>query len=197
MVKAILLTVPRSGSEVLVECLDSHPDIKCESEILLPYMCNLDLAAIKLKEFFETQEKDNSSRITPRKIIGFKAMYMHLSEECWRYIRKNNVQIIHLIRNNQFERAVSDEFNHRKDETGRNHHSKKDEQFVSLEVNRKKLFAAISEYNQMVKDMVLKLKRDKVPHITINYEDLFQYRLFNKTRIDTLPKGITKKFVNF
>lgn len=190
-----MLTLPRSGSEVLVECLDSHPDIQCDGEVLLPYLHNRDLVAKKLKVFFHKQQKINEKRPIPKKVICFKSMYMHLDEKAWRFLLKEKIKIIHLIRKNQFERAISDEFNHRKNETGRRAHSKDKEKIVNLFIDKEKLSNQIVDYNNMVKNMEFFLKEKNVDYISIYYEDLFS-DADNKI-IDTLPISIQTKICNF
>lgn len=196
--KGIILTVPRSGSEALVECLDSHPDIRCESELLVNHMNNLDHATEIMSSYFDSHIalEENNRRI-PRRVVCFKAMYMHLGDKSWKYIKDNKVKIIHLVRNNQFDRAVSDEFNHRKEETGRTHHSRTEEDFISLKIDRTKLQTQIEEYNKMIKDMEKELIKKDIDHIKVNYEEMFRNRLWNKTQIDTLPQKLSKRICDF
>ena len=196
-IKAILLTVPRSGSEVLVECLDSHPDILCESELLLEHMNNFDYGEKVMRNFFESPLNEKDIRKIPKRAICFKAMYMHLGEKSWKYIRDNNVKIIHLIRNNQFERAISDEFNNRKGETHRQAHTREEENVISLKIEREKLMSSIDEYNKMILDTSKKLNEGNYDFMTIHYEEMFRNRLFNKTKIDVLPRRITKRICSF
>ena len=195
--KAILLTVPRSGSEVLVECLDSHPDIQCESELLVEHMNNLDYGMELMESLFESPLKEKNRRKFLKRAICFKAMYMHLGEKSWKYIKENNVKIIHLIRNNQFERALSDEFNNRKSETHRQAHTREDEEVISLRIKREKLVSSIEEYKRMILDISKKLDEENYNYMKIRYEEMFRNRLLNKTRIDVLPGRLTKRICDF
>lgn len=127
----VILTTQRSGSTVFTRTLDEHPDICCAGEIfheskrnihhaewhfpswklvnsrgsrlnkLINYP-NLRLNAVShLRKFF----KDDGTV----KAKGFKLMYSHIKNApfLWKYITKNPIKVIVLIRRSAFKMALS------------------------------------------------------------------------------------------
>lgn len=100
IVKFVLISRARSGSNLLMTLLDSHPQIKMHGEVF------------KRVQGLNSIDIWNSVFSKKNKVIGFKLFYYHPIDEndkkCWEYIHKDqSVRIIHLIRKNYLRTYVS------------------------------------------------------------------------------------------
>ncbi len=129
MTKAIILTTQRTGSTFLVECLDSHPEVRCLGEMLagghfwvpdLVYKSRYGTKAYRylrsgawyptrmMTRFFDSGRL-LSLDIGLRPVMAFKAMYNHIRPP-WtlNYLRQHTeIRILHLRRHNLLKAYVS------------------------------------------------------------------------------------------
>ncbi|SFP98948.1 sulfotransferase [Parafilimonas terrae] len=132
MTKFIIFTLPRTGSTLLSKSLNRHPEIFCDDEIfhfsfrdyfspnqfrflkipLLPkkinYIINYPATYLRLpsflKKYFSNKEDENF------KARGFKLMYYQTlyMPGLINYLKKNNIKVILLLRENILRNALSD-----------------------------------------------------------------------------------------
>ena len=121
-VRAVILTTRRSGSTFLVECLRSHPEIECASEILngqpddpVPafrgpwrYVRKWSRIA-RTGAWMPARWLDAYYRRGSAKVRCFKAMYEQLTRPfALRYVVKNeDIRVIHLRRHNLLKAHIS------------------------------------------------------------------------------------------
>jgi hypothetical protein len=132
MTKFVIFTLPRTGSTLLSKTLNKHPEIFCDDEIFhfsfrdyfsvnqfrfikipfLPkkinYVVNYPATYLRLPSFLDkyfTNKKGENC-----KAIGFKLMYYQTlyTPGLISYLKKNNVKIILLLRENILRNALSD-----------------------------------------------------------------------------------------
>ena len=121
-VRAVILTTQRTGSTFLVDCLGSHPDIECASEILVG---DPDIPArrkggrfkkvVKLGNFIRTgaflpgHRMDGYFTGGAAHVRMFKVMYNHLANPfARRYLQEQeDIRIVHLRRHNLLKVYVS------------------------------------------------------------------------------------------
>lgn len=129
--KFVIITLPRSGSTVLVKTLDRHPQVFCAGELFyfpgniyhtecqfpfwrikvlsnkINYLINFPNVILRLRRFmnnFYNQEKPGY------KAVGFKMMYQHIlyMPGIMDYLKKNNIKVILLTRKNIIRNVLSD-----------------------------------------------------------------------------------------
>ena len=121
-VRAVILTTRRSGSSFLVECLRSHPEIECASEILngqpddpvpafrgpLRYFKKWSRIA-RTGAWMPGRWLDAYYRRGTAKVRCFKAMYEQLTRPfALRYVVANeDIRVIHLRRHNLLKSHIS------------------------------------------------------------------------------------------
>ena len=121
-VRAVILTTRRSGSTFLVECLRSHPEIECASEILngqpddpVPafrgpwrYVKKWSRIA-RTGAWMPARWLDAYYQRGSAKVRCFKAMYEQLTRPfALRYVVKNeDIRVIHLRRHNLLKAHIS------------------------------------------------------------------------------------------
>lgn len=197
----ILLSTQRSGSTWVIDMLNSHPQIKSYSELLLENAEGKPKWGGEKDNFFfnnflklngNPKSKDTIHTLLNNYLdsiysvgnqnlsIGFKLMYGQAGEYpvLSDYIISRKLNIIHLIRRNIIDIIISKELAHKRDI----YHSKKEvNNDISIKINTKELISRIEwEENQ-----VLKAKKRfsslKVPYLEIYYEDLLnEQRNFHK-----------------
>jgi hypothetical protein len=121
MTKAIILTTQRTGSTFLVECLDSHPDVRCIGEMLagghiwVPEFVYRSRYATKAYRYLGSgawnpvRMMNRYFARTDRPVMCFKAMYNHIRPP-WtiQYLREHaEILILHLRRHNLLKQYVS------------------------------------------------------------------------------------------
>lgn len=156
----IILSIQRSGSELLTTLLDSHPDIHCESEAL-----HHGMGKAWLKYYY--------GQSMGLKAYGFKVMTNQLGGGLLdMLLGKFNCSVIYLYRN-AIHRTISDYINRRKELTGRGAHSVKSEPVVSFTVDLKD-FAGMYRWDQLQRDALDEvLSRVPDPRkLKIDYSDL-------------------------
>jgi hypothetical protein len=121
MTKAIILTTQRTGSTFLVECLQSHPQVRCIGEMLagghihVPDLVYKSRYATKAWRFissgawYPTHMMDTFFRTGSEDVKVFKAMYNHINNR-WTlgYFRDHpEIHVLHLRRHNLLAQYVS------------------------------------------------------------------------------------------
>ena len=121
-VRAVILTTQRTGSTFLVDCLRSHPQVECASEILIgdpyppaPAYRGPFRQAFKVLRIFRSgawmpaRHMDRFYRSGTAKVRCFKIMYNQLARPFARryLVRNEDVRLIHLRRENLLKVHVS------------------------------------------------------------------------------------------
>ena len=121
----VLLSVPRSGSNLLRDCLNQHESIRCFGEIFRNRVIKkkrwqrllggtADLSA-ELKQLHQTDLVSFWKIILEKyrldkPVIGAKMFYRHREgEEIWRYFASSRTPIIHLVREELIDTYLSRE----------------------------------------------------------------------------------------
>ncbi len=128
--KFVILCNGRSGSNMLVSFLNSHPNIKCFSEIFhqhaprfgFPYQTFLSeekLKALRKKSISDFLYKYIFKGTSPRiQAVGFKLIYWHCEGNDWEaniiptLESIENLKIIHLTRKNKLDQFISGKIAH-------------------------------------------------------------------------------------
>ncbi len=121
-VRAVILTTQRTGSTFLVECLGSHPDIECASEILIgepdsprPQYRGRFKQLAKIGRIVTSGAWRPAHRMATfyaggsARVRAFKVMYNQLAHPlALRYLRGNrDIRVLHLSRGNLLKVQVS------------------------------------------------------------------------------------------
>lgn len=194
MTKFIIFTLPRTGSTLLSKSLNKHPDIFCDDEIfhfsfrnffspnqfrfikikLLPkkinYIINYPFTYLKMKSFLDNYftNKPNENFMAR----GFKLMYYQTfyTPGLLSYLKKNNIKVILLLRENILRNALSDL---RARSTGIYHHQDDNEEKRS---GLAKLNVDTNELQQKMDGIINQNKKlaaivSNMDYIKIRYED--------------------------
>jgi len=193
MTKFIIFTLPRTGSTLLSKSLNKHPEIFCDDEIFhfsfrdyfsanqfrfikipflpkkLNYLINYPfiLARIPgfLNKYFTNKKGENF------KARGFKLMYYQTfyTPGLIKYLKKNDIKVILLLRENIFRNALSDL---RARSTGIYHNQEDNEEER----------AVLSKLN--VDTNVLKARMDNIVHQNKKLEDIVHDMDYIKIRYE-------------
>src|SRR6478735_4733427 len=193
MTKFIIFTLPRTGSTLLSKSLNKHPEIFCDDEIFhfsfrdyfspnqfrfikipflskkLNYLINYPfiLARIPgfLNKYFTNKKGENF------KARGFKLMYYQTfyTPGLIKYLKKNDIKVILLLRENIFRNALSDL---RARSTGI-YHNQEDNEEQRL---------GLSKLN--VDTNVLKARMDNIVHQNKKLEDIVHDMDYIKIRYE-------------
>jgi len=121
-IRAVVLTTQRTGSTFLIQCLGSHPEIECASEILIgepdvprPAYRGRFKQLVKVANIVKSGAWRPGNRMSRfyagglAKVRIFKAMYNQLANPfALRYLRQHeDVRILHLRRHNLLKVHVS------------------------------------------------------------------------------------------
>ncbi len=194
MTKFVIVTLPRTGSTLLSKSLNRHPEIFCDDEIFhfgfrdyfsknqfrflklrsLPkkinYVINYPLTYLKLRGFLNRYYTNKPNEHF--KARGFKLMYYqtYYTPGLISYLKKNNIKVILLLRENILRNALSDM---RARSTGVYHHQDNNEEIRSglkkLNVDTQELqkkMSAIVKQNKKLAGIV-----SDMDYIKIRYED--------------------------
>jgi len=101
--KFIVITRSRTGSNLLMSFLNSHPDIIAKGELF---------RRLKGRTCKQVWEETYTKKPKHIKYVGFKIFYYHPldseDKEVWDYIKKDkNIKLIHLTRNNMLKTVIS------------------------------------------------------------------------------------------
>jgi hypothetical protein len=174
--KALVLAKQRSGSTLLIEMLNSHPDILGLGEII---------------------EYCKSDRARFRKILNCppnsvpKIMYNQLTKSVEDYLIATGVKIIHLKRLNYAKRLVSEFINMNKELTGRKEaKSYKKLEPVKIEVSMPWFR---EQYLEDIKDMAhFKSLFRFNPYMEVIYEDMT-----GGEEVTQMPEEIARPLLDF
>jgi LPS sulfotransferase NodH len=185
--KAIIITSQRSGSNFLRHCLESHPAIKCEGELLISgtvttpkiledfrwpakvyrYMVAGAWNPVKILETFLLRND--------AEVVAFKAMYNHVKNpKVLDFLRKHKeIRIIHLKRENLLKQYVSKMLLGKKREQRRwQPHSTKKLPPVSIKIKPKAAIRAmekVQEQHDFFKSFL-----EEHPRIDLIYENMIE-----------------------
>jgi hypothetical protein len=194
MTKFIIFTLPRTGSTLLSKSLNRHPDIFCDDEIFhfsfrdyfspnqfrfikikfipkkINYIINYPFTYLRMKKFLDNyfSNKPNENF----KARGFKLMFYQTfyTPGLLSYLKKNNIKVILLLRENILRNALSDL---RARETGIYHNQDDNEEQRS---GLSKLNVDTNALKQKMDGIVSQNKKlativNDMDHIKIRYED--------------------------
>jgi hypothetical protein len=152
MTKFVILTLPRTGSTLLSKSLNKHPEIFCDDEIFhfsfrdyfspnqfrflkihflpkkLNYVINYPFTYLRLNGFLNkyfTNKPGENFKARGFKLMHYQTFYMPGLIE---YLKKDNIKIILLLRENIFRNALSDM---RARTTGVYHNQNENEEMIS------------------------------------------------------------------
>ena len=194
MTKFVIFTLPRTGSTLLSKSLNRHPEIFCDDEIFhfsfrdyfspnqfhflklrfLPkkinYITNYPFTYLRLKKFLDryfTNKPGENFKARGFKLMYYQTFYM---PGLVSYLKKNNIKIILLLRENILRNALSDL---RARATGIYHNQDDNEEERS---GLEKLHVDIKELQQKMNGIVQQNKKlaevvSNMDHINIYYED--------------------------
>ncbi len=217
MTKFVIFTLPRTGSTLLSKSLNKHHEIFCDDEIFhfsfrnyfspnqfrflkirfvpkkINYIINYPVTYLRLGNFLNryfTNKRGENFKARGFKLMYYQTFYMPGLIE---YLKKNDVKIILLLRENTFRNALSDM---RARQTGIYHHRKEDEKAVSglpkLNVN----IAALKNKMDHIKHQNGKLERlaENMNYIKVRYEDFADWNNTMNKIFDFL--GVSKEDVS-
>jgi LPS sulfotransferase NodH len=194
MTKFVIFTLPRTGSTLLSKSLNKHPEIFCDDEIFhfsfrdyfsahqfrfwkirflskkVNYIINYPGTFFRLKNYLD--EFYTNAPNEDFKARGFKLMFYQTkyTPGLLSYLKKNNVKVILLLRENILRNALSDL---RARSTGIYHNESQIEPVLSglpkLHVNTgllQKKMNSITDQNKKLADVV-----KDMDHTKIRYED--------------------------
>lgn len=179
---AVLIATSRSGSTMLMHCLDSHPQIGCERYEPLnsdsPFMGRT------------SQNRKAVMRILWERpgyrVAMFKMTYRHIKWVGWDLFYEYNPVILHLHRDNALRAILSSMINTAavKGELDYVSHSYIPLPAPKIEVPLKKLWIELDRYEAAVLDMAKRLKETGFPVVYLTYEQLTDNRQTNQLNPD-------------
>ncbi|MCD4827860.1 MAG: tetratricopeptide repeat protein [Candidatus Cloacimonetes bacterium] len=188
MVKFIVLATQRSGTVFLETILNSHPDIHCTGELLLydnegsfirkwAEMVYIDPRNLtpKFSSKLLGQYCTNYFRSHQKKAVGFDIKYnqFYTIANMEAVLKKQDVRIIHLIRENFLKTFISLKFNQLKQELNRKSHG-------TVKVKPAKI--TLSGGQKLLKELALRESKIKFfssfmqrhfPYLELHYEKFF------------------------
>jgi len=218
MTKFVVFTTPRTGSTLLVKSLDTHPEIFCAGEIFLLggtsfhgecsfhfwklplpkkmiYVLNFPNMWMNLKSFlnrFFTSR--NGERARGFKLMHFQTAYLPGITE---YIKKNDVKVILLLRENLLKNTLSDL---RARQTGVYHNSGKSTEklpkfHIDLELLGKKM-AEIERFNRQLEQTTASMDRLKITYEEFDNWDATMSKVLNFLNVKNIPLAPVSKKLN-
>lgn len=97
--KFVVVTNQRSGSRLLMEMLDSHPDIEAHDEILLK-------STNQHKGYGAKIDIIKKEILSKEGVVGFKLPYSQMTDRILNFLLKKNFKIIQLIRADKIGQCV-------------------------------------------------------------------------------------------
>ncbi len=194
MTKFVILTLPRTGSTLLSKSLNKHPEIFCDDEIFhfsfrdyfspnqfrflklrfLPkkinYIINYPATYLRLNGFLNkyfTNKHGENFKARGFKLMHYQTFYMPGLID---YLKKNDVKIILLLRENIFRNALSDM---RARATGVYHNQNENEEVISALPKLKVDTTALKSKMEHIVEQNKKLEEiaQEMNYIKIRYED--------------------------
>jgi len=171
--------------------LKSHPDIKCHDEIFnkkrgKPIHVMLE-RQYKLKPYYDEIYNNNPIKFiesyynkvrlkTDKKCVGFKMFHSQLSPHIINTYALQKIKIILLRRMNLGKAALSWEIA----TTTKQWDIRNKAELKPFEINLSNLKKFITYYNNQLNKSELILLENNIPHLKLNYEDLFQEYTYKK-----------------
>lgn len=160
-----IVFIGRQGSSFLQGLLDSHPDARCEGELLSPggsyfAACGHDDVGRYLKEFLHAD---------PRRAVGFKLPWMSLLDhpEIWEVLERCGYKLIVLTRENLLDQYISMILAQKNDAWRSDYGKIRIKQFVADFDDAERMFRSWSGQNEM-----LRRAMRSFPSIHVTYERL-------------------------
>lgn len=220
--KFVIITLPRSGSTVLVKTLDNHPQIFCAGELFyfsgkiyhtecqfpfwrikfLPnkinYLINFPNVMARLGKFMDKFYAPKEKATV--QAIGFKMMYQHIlyMPGIMHYLEKKNVKVILLTRNDILRNVLSDM---KARETGVYHNEtgiiqEKSEKFhVDLQFLSNKINETRAWANKL-ETVVKNLETLKIDYADFEEWDILTGKIFAFLGVDQIPMEPAVKRLN-
>lgn len=182
MTKFLIFTFGRSGSNLLVSLLDSHPMISCNSELLLK------------RVLFPKQYLKCKERLGTKSIYGFKLLSSHFRiqkipnpREFFNSLYQDGYSIISLRRRNAFRQSISHLYaEHR----GKFHHFRDsgEQKFNSMRLDLEALQNELDLVDELLvlEDSLLA----QVPYLRLYYEDDLQDAINHQATVDRVCEYI-------
>ncbi len=215
--KFLLLSTQRSGSHLLRKYLGSHPQLECEDEIEF----NKQIAIKALKEnikgfkglyldgkhksFLLKYDKDFPLGVLDHlpENSGFLVQYNQLDPQ----INLSGVNVIHLIRKNLLERAISVYINKYQLWGSKVDHLTKGNQFQAdfsrrFKVSRWEIKRTIADTKEQILFWDAKLRKEGANCLTIDYDDIFSDRSLTREWEENeqpvkMPEAVAEKMCRF
>lgn len=198
--KFIILAKQRSGTTLLTNYLNSHPELRCYQEFY--FMENEVLQAYLGGDYDKREDYFKLFQSLPEN-NGFNLKYNQISDQKLdRYREKKmkpEIKFIHLIRLNIFEHAISSWINDHKGISGRLHALSKENKdkfdySKKFKISVKVLNRIMKEIYEDTNKWYLKLKDDENTLILF-YEDIID--LNQKDWTSEMPEESSKKVCDF
>ena len=185
--KFIIVSHARSGSNLLLNSLNSHPNLIAEHEIFAAHNRNIG------EDFQPTLERLFCPRAKSAKAVGCKIFYYHLNDAEWQQIAEiPNLKVIHLKRKNRLSMIVSMKVAFKTDQWGITNESERiaaDEKQVYLDDDfLRDSFTNIESWENKTNQL---FQNSQI--IDFAYEDLSQHygetmnRLFDFLAVPQIP----------
>ena len=185
--KFLILTHWRSGSELLIDLLNNHPYLHCDSEIFLEFV-RLPRPTVLFPHWY----MNGKSSGIKKKIYGFKLMSEQLSQilsrrwhgganEFLNFLHTSGWKIIHLKRNNIFQKAVSSLV---AQSTNKWHIKEGDRLGEKITIDTDQLLTRMKSYEECMADEESYLKG--IPHLNIVYEEGLLEMSSHQTTMDAV-----------
>ncbi len=162
-IRFVLLTAGRTGSTLLVDLLNCHPEVRCDDEILSH-------TVVRVDRFLTARMK-----LARRKAYGFKLKLHHLTTQgvpdAARFLanlQETGWRILHLVRRDLLRQAVSSAVARRR---GAAHHSTMDGPRPAgpFRIDAARLLARMRELDASLRDERAALAG--LPHLGLCYEE--------------------------
>ena len=185
--KFIIVSHARSGSNLLLNSLNSHPNLIAEHEIFAAH--NRDIG----ENFQPTLDRLFRNRPESVKAVGCKIFYYHLNKDEWQELSKiPELKVIHLKRKNRLSMIVSMKVAFKTDQWGIGDESERiDVLKKQIHLNEESLRTSFSNIESWENDVTKTFGQH--PLKEVYYEDLTsQYEntldgLFNFLGVTTIP----------
>lgn len=164
--KFIVITRSRTGSNLLMSFLNSHPQIIAKGELF---------RRLEGKTCKKVWDKTFSKKPKHIKYVGFKIFYYHPldseDKEVWEYIKKDkNIKLIHLTRSNILKTIISRQIADKTNVWGNKNRENIQLVDKQVEINTEQCFNEFELTQESENKTRNEFKRDFF--LEINYEDL-------------------------
>lgn len=184
----ILLTKTRSGSKWLVELLDSHEQVAVFGELFGGPRVRSDYGAAGFPRFDEYRAQRRSRRVLPlachrfaylaklhaarpeARAVGVKLVYGHARRGVYEYLAVRRVRVLHLIRANFLDAALSWELAKARGFQG----GRRGEPlpFVRVALDAATLRERLEGHENQIAEARRRMRRYRLPRLEVFYEEL-------------------------